>query len=585
MNINSIAPDSGVTITDLFCGCGGSSEGARKAGAQVYLAMNHWKLAVDSHNENHPETNHECANISETDARRYRRTVGLIGSPECTKHSNAGGLKRKNAAQGDLFQGKAIDPSVIRSRATMWDIVRFTEVHRYEFVIVENVVEVMTTWDSWKPWLYAMANLGYKHKCVFLNAQFAHGFHHGHFIESFAPQSRDRIYVVFWKKGNKAPKLDIRPQAPCLSCCKNVGAVQTWKKQKFGKYGIKNGQYVYRCPECHSTVTPYYYAALNCLDFSQSMVRIRDRELYGMKPLADNTLARIQYGLNKGRLAPVLLDQRNQFSRHVGTRVRDAATDTMNTQSTGYSTYLASAFTFDMAHSHATHSGKIRDPFQAMNTQTTQASSALVTSQAVEVFLQANRDCSPMQAAGAGVLHTQTTALQEYVIGAPGFISQQYGNTKDGDSFVEALSTTTATNKSALIMPPSAILTARGDCDLAEMTKTLPTQVAAGIQNWVVSQQPFLTPYHGGSHQAASVMEPTYTVPTNDSLAMVSGQHIDVMDCYFRMLQPHETLQAQGFGREYVVLGNKDQQQKQIGNANPPPTMELLTRLCLDSLA
>lgn len=576
--LNSVASDSAVTLTDLFCGCGGSSEGAKKAGAEVYLAMNHWQLAVDSHNTNHPETNHECANISETDARRYRRTIGLIGSPECTKHSNAGGLKRKGAAQGDLFQGKAIDPSVIRSRATMWDIVRFTEVHRYEFCIVENVVEVMTTWDSWKPWLYAMKNLGYNHKIVFLNAMFSHGFHQGHFIEMFAPQSRDRVYVVFWKKGNKAPKLDIRPQAPCPSCCKMVGAKQTWKNQKYGKYGIKNGQYTYNCPECFSVVVPYYYAALNCLDLSLPMERIGDKK----KPLADNTMARIQYGLNKGKLAPVLLDQRNQFSRHVGTRVRSSTEGTVNTQSTGYSTYVASAMTFDMAHSHAAHGGKVRSPDeQVFQTQTTQASSALV----MNYWVQANRDQSPMQAAADGVVHTQTTALQEYVIGAPGFVSPQYGNTKDGKALTEPLPTTTATNKSALILPPAAMLTMRGDSHLSHLTEGMATQVAAGIQNWVVSQQPFIQAYHGGSHQSSTVMDPTFTVPTKDSLYMVSGQPIDINDCYFRMLQPHETLQAQGFGRDYVVLGNKDQQQKQIGNANPPPTMELLTRLCIDSLA
>lgn len=580
-NLNSVAADSAVTLTDLFCGCGGSSEGAKKAGAEVYLAMNHWKLAVDSHNTNHPDTNHECANISETDARRYRRTIGLIGSPECTKHSNAGGLKRKGAAQGDLFQGKAIDPSVIRSRATMWDIVRFTEVHRYEFVVVENVVEVMTTWESFKPWLYAMKNLGYTHKIVFLNAQFAHGFHQGHFIESFAPQSRDRLYVVFWKKGNKAPKLDIRPMAPCPTCCVQVGAKQVWKNQKYGKYGIKNGQYVYKCPECYTTVVPYYYAALNCLDLTLPMMRIRDREANGMKPLADNTLARIQYGLNKGKLAPVLLDQRNQFSRQVGTRVRSSTEGTINTQSTGYSTYIASAMTFDMSHNGSAHGPYTRTPtVDGLPTMTTQQSSALV----MDYFVQANRDQSPMQPVAEGVVHTQTTALQEYVIGAPGFISQQYGNTKDGNALTEALPTSTATNKSALIMPPAAILTARGDSHLSHMTAPLATQVAAGIQNWVVSQQPFLTAYHGGSHQASSVMDPTFTIPTNDSLNLISGQPVDVQDCYFRMLQPNETLQAQGFGREYVVLGNKDQQQKQIGNANPPPTMELLIRLCIDSL-
>lgn len=42
--------DSSITITDQFCGAGGSSAGATKAiahkGGYVAVALNHWKLAV-----------------------------------------------------------------------------------------------------------------------------------------------------------------------------------------------------------------------------------------------------------------------------------------------------------------------------------------------------------------------------------------------------------------------------------------------------------------------------------------------------------------------------------------------------------
>lgn len=72
-------------------------------------------------------------------------------------------------------------------------------------------------------------------------------------------------------------------------------------------------------------------------------------------------------------------------------------------------------------------------------------------------------------------------------------------------------------------------------------------------------------------------------MPTRDSVTLVdAAPKID--DCFFRMLQPAETKRAQGFPADYVILGNKSQQQKQIGNANPPPTMELLVRRCVESL-
>jgi len=54
--------NSYLTVTDQFCGAGGSSQGARKlsekmgGGLEVKLAMNHWKLAIETHNTNFPET-------------------------------------------------------------------------------------------------------------------------------------------------------------------------------------------------------------------------------------------------------------------------------------------------------------------------------------------------------------------------------------------------------------------------------------------------------------------------------------------------------------------------------------------------
>ena len=88
-----------LTMTDLFCGAGGSSTGAVAAGIDVRIAANHWKLAVASHNENHPGTAHDCADISQVDPRRYPRTDILWASPECTNHSQAKGRKQERDCQ------------------------------------------------------------------------------------------------------------------------------------------------------------------------------------------------------------------------------------------------------------------------------------------------------------------------------------------------------------------------------------------------------------------------------------------------------------------------------------------------------
>lgn len=286
-----------VTITDQFCGAGGSSQGAKRVvdriGGEIKLALNHWKLAIETHNTNFPDTLHDCTDVSAADPRRYPSTDILITSPECTTHSPAGGNNHKTLKkQMDMFEKGEIDPSTERSRATMWDVCRFAEYHNYNIIIVENVVEAKTRWPLFDVWLTAMHTLGYQHKCVYFNSM-----HHYP-----TPQSRDRMYVVFWKKGNKAPLLDHTPEGHCHKCNRNVYSVQTWKKHdvQWGKY---RQQYVYCCPVCSSVIEPYYYASFNCIDWSDIGKKIGERK----KPLKDTTIKRIEYGVKKYSSNPFLI--------------------------------------------------------------------------------------------------------------------------------------------------------------------------------------------------------------------------------------------------------------------------------------
>lgn len=283
--------NSYLTVTDQFCGAGGSSQGVREfsneigGGIEVKMALNHWDLAIETHNTNFPDTDHHCTDISACDPRRYPSTDILITSPECTVHSPAGGRKRKNIAQMDCFTPYKPNADEDRSRATMWDVPRFAEYHNYNAIIVENVVEARD-WILWNTWLQAMHKLGYQHKCCYFNSM--------HFQPT--PQSRDRMYVVFWKKGNTAPDLDLRPKSFCKKCCKDVESVQWWKdpNKKWGKFGDKKrGQYFYRCSECHEHVEPYYFAAFNIIDWT-----IPGRPLH-VAVRSKNTMRRIVLGLDK----------------------------------------------------------------------------------------------------------------------------------------------------------------------------------------------------------------------------------------------------------------------------------------------
>jgi DNA (cytosine-5)-methyltransferase 1 len=288
-----------VDLTDMFCGAGGSSTGATQVpGVTVRTAMNHWKPAIDSHNANHPTTDHILADVSQTDPRYVARTTMLWGSPECTNHSVAKGKKRATG-QGALFGDGVPDEAADRSRATMWDMVRFAEHHRYEVMFTENVVDAYR-WLFFDQWLACFDKLGYDHHIVFLNSM------HAQLAGLPAPQSRDRMYVVFWKKGNRAPDFDrLRPVAYCPSCDELVRAIQVFKKpERWGRY---RAQYNYRCPKTscrNGIVEPAWLPAATAIDWTLEGERIGDRA----KPLAPKTMARIEAGLAKYGAEPLSID-------------------------------------------------------------------------------------------------------------------------------------------------------------------------------------------------------------------------------------------------------------------------------------
>ncbi|KAI9129844.1 DNA (cytosine-5-)-methyltransferase [Acaryochloris sp. CCMEE 5410] len=335
-----------ITVTDQFCGCGGSSSGAAQAGCEIVMAINHWEKAVETHNTNFPNTAHDCTDISACDPRRYPSTDILITSPECTNHSLAKGRKRKNLGQMDLFNPQTIDPAEERSRATLWDIVRFSEVHQYNFVVVENVVEVRH-WILFDSWLNAMHTLGYDHEAVFFNSMFAE-----------APQSRDRVYIVFWRRNNPKPNLSFTPLAHC-SQCGEVEAIQSWKNpfKKWGRYGKRN-QYVYRCPSCAQVVEPYYTPAHTAIDWSYPSTKVGERK----RPLKPATLERIRKGLQKFN-NPVLVE--TAYGNDTSSRVRsvEGILPTHTARQT-----MALATPFIVRNYTGAQAASIRDPLPTITT-------------------------------------------------------------------------------------------------------------------------------------------------------------------------------------------------------------------------
>lgn len=277
-------------VTDFFCGMGGSSTGLTGAGLEVTLAANHWDRAIETHSANHPDTEHLCADLTGVDLRYLPKTEALWASPICTEVSPAGG-RRKKGHQLDLFEDYGHVPSEAfeRTRATFWEVIRATEVHRYRVIMVENVVEA-AQWELFDVWLNGMDTLGYNHQFVSVSAA-----HIGDDTNAHAPQWRDRLYIVFHQRGMRAPDLEPRPWAWCDKCGDNVQSVQWWKRdgRRIGKF---NAQYFYVCPVGnHGRVEPYIMPASAAIDWTDIGTRIGDRP----RPLSAATMRRIQLGLDR----------------------------------------------------------------------------------------------------------------------------------------------------------------------------------------------------------------------------------------------------------------------------------------------
>lgn len=183
---------TGITFTDIFCGYGGSSIGLENAGLTLSLGANHWDKAITTHALNFPAADHLIADVSNYDMRRLPPSDVLWASPICTEISPAGGRRRRQAQLSLLEPSGHVPTAALdRTRATFWDVVRATEVHRYKVVCIENVVEA-AEWELWDIWLAAMDKLGYNHQFISVSSA-----HIGDETNPHAPQWRDRLYVLY----------------------------------------------------------------------------------------------------------------------------------------------------------------------------------------------------------------------------------------------------------------------------------------------------------------------------------------------------------------------------------------------------
>ena len=538
---------NGLTVTDLFCGAGGSSTGLVAAGFRVIIAANHWARAIESHQLNHPETDHSNADISQVDPRYFPTTDILWASPECTNHSIAKGVKRQRAEDAALFELNGtrplVDEAANRSRATMWDVPRFAEHHRYKAIIIENVVDAHR-WVQFPAWLLAMELLGYRHEIVWLNSMHAQG------AGLPAPQSRDRMYVVFWRKDlasakHPRPRLEqwTRPRAVCPNDGE-VRAVQSFKKaEAWGRY---RAQYVYRCPKCAAVIEPAWLPAASAIDWSIRGERIGDRK----KPLAEKTRTRIEKGIERYWRPLVVAAAGNTYdsaSGKGGSYIRAyPADETMPTQSTTVQHGVAVP-PLVMRNYNNRGAGDLCTP--------TNEPIRTLTANGATPSLLIPVEGREGKVAGSVVdpMRTQSTRAETAIV----IPLRNHGVAKPAMHTIDTVAANG--NHHALVM--------RNNEGGAEMS----TPVGEPLRTLTTGgHQSLLVPYYG-TGVASTPADPVGTLTATDRYGLAEGISLDVDDVEFRMLEPDEIKRGMAFPADYVLLGSKREQVKQSGNAVTPP--------------
>lgn len=171
---------------DLFCGAGGSSLGATRAGFRVVASVDASEMAASTYRDNFKGTRVFIARCEDVSARRLQDRFGsidlLLASPECTSHTCAKGGRQRSE----------------KSRKTALQVLRFARVLKPRWIVIENVIN-MRQWRRYKTLLGQFQRLGYKS--------------HEHTLDASdfgVPQSRKRLFVIFDRLGTPPATISMR---------------------------------------------------------------------------------------------------------------------------------------------------------------------------------------------------------------------------------------------------------------------------------------------------------------------------------------------------------------------------------------
>ena len=251
-----------LNTVDLFCGAGGASTGCDDAFHKLRfkrkgLAINHWRIAVDTMRANHPNlTTLDCKIENAIPAELVHEKIHLLwASPSCVHHSRARGGKPRSDQQ-------RAQPDFVTTWLTQCDV---------DNVIVENVPE----FQEWGPLIAEGPDAGKPDK------------------------SKKGLYFNAWVEHIRMIGYDIKYTV--LNCA-DYGDATT--RKRFFLIGSKIQTVQFPKPMYGEGTGRPWRSARECLDLSDTGKSIFNRK----KPLAYNTLRRIAVGMSKYNGMDFLMD-------------------------------------------------------------------------------------------------------------------------------------------------------------------------------------------------------------------------------------------------------------------------------------
>lgn len=596
-----------IQASDIFCGAGGTSTGLLEACADArlgvdLLAINHWDVAIATHQRNHPRVRHVCKSIESINPRTLvpgGHLDILVASPECTHHSNARGGK----------------PMSDQSRASAWHILYWAESLTIDNILIENVKE----FREWGP-LYPADHSEEKLQNRPIPEK------KGQYFELFLKNLRALGYRVDYRLLRAADYGDATTRVRLFIQARKGRRKLTWPERTHAapsELALYPGLKPWR-------------TAREIIDWKIAGESIYRRK----KPLSPNTMKRILAGLQKFSGLPFVMVNRTNNEPH-------SVDEPVHTLCTGNHMALCQPFLVIFRNNQTAQS--LDEP---LRTQTANNGGNFAL---IEPFIisaggpevGARSVDEPMNT----VLTRDPMALCEpFIVGVGGpegqgrpqsvddplgtvlaenhrgicepFILKQYSCSKPFDSLDEPLSSVTAefnhhglvepylteyhgakseedhrvrsvddplgtqdtSNRYALVRP--FLVPFFGERDgqkprCHDVNEPLPAVTSHGAGGLC---EPFLIAYHGTAAEGSSVDEPLRTIDTRDRYGLVEsgliekGDRVYLLDIRFRMLKPHELAAAHSFPRDYQFEGNQDAQVKQVGNSVPKELAKALVR-------